>query len=530
MKRIVLFLSLLLPVLGYAQNYNPLQFGPKTYFTNSNGYLRGMRIDSVGAVGADSVYYPYRSARVVGYNYDYSVFPLTTDFDGGSWLGKRVIKQNNGTWLFDNIWNDTVVIKSQAAVGDAWPFFNDVTNISYIATVTSIDTMTVLGSVDSVKTIQITADTAGIPRTWDPVNNFQIKLSKDHGFVQAIDLYTFPYHMPDSSSDILFLDFYLDFVIGRNIGLGELHPMPYRGGIPDTLSSVFKYVELTNPRKKDVYDFNDGDVYESERQYHNISTSIYQYYYYNDTVYGTVSTPYNKSFSTFSHYTQIVYDMSPTPYVYHYDGTSGGSFDTTGLLDLDKMPEEVGCQYVFYYFPGDTVVGANCTIKDKYRVENNHVMYGDTIQPVSYTHGPDFGVEQLAINATTYYPYYGQWIVDYNDANVTDHRECTYMYKNGGICFGVFRSLYEGVSDINNSIGKVTLSPNPADNELTIEVDKPGKHVMHFMNMLGQIIVTSTSNNVKETIDTRNIPDGIYNVVISDQGGGRIAKKLVVSH
>lgn len=531
MNKLLLFL-LLCYSTAFGQNYNCLQYGPKRYFTNGNGYLRGIRIDSVVASSTDSFYYPFRTARVAGYN-TYSIYPLSTDYDGGSWLGKKVIKKSDGTWLFDNIWNDTVVIKSQAILGDSWIFFDDATNVHYTATVTSVDTMTVWGALDSIKTLTITADTAGIPRTWDPANNFKIKLSKEHGFVQAIDLYTFPYHMPDSTSDIIFLDFYLDYVTGRNSGFGELSPVPYRGYNPDTVNSVFNWVDLVNPRKKDVFDFNDGDIYQSERQetiYSSLSWPLYKYYYYIDTVFGTISTASNKSFNTYAHYTLIVHDGPPPAYVYHYDLTGGGNYDTTGLLSLDKMPEEVGSTGNYYYFPGDTVTGATCTIKDKYIIENNHIVYGDTVDPVPYSAGFDFGVQALGTYRATYYPFYGLWATDYTTATYTDHRECTYMFKNGSICYGGYRSIYDGVSDVNKEAVRFELAPNPANENVTIKTEGNGNYLVVVFNMLGQVMFQSEKEKSDLIIPLAVLPNGIYNFVVVGDSGARTSQRLQVSH
>jgi hypothetical protein len=149
---------------SHAQNYNCLQSGVKHYFTNSNGYLRGIRIDSVRTSGTDVIYYPFKTKR----NF-LSTAPDTTN---GSWLGSRVIQQANGTFLFNTIMLDTVIIKTQANVGESWVFYNDSSSNYYIATVTSKDTMTILGTVDSIKTITLTAYADSAINAGDSINHF----------------------------------------------------------------------------------------------------------------------------------------------------------------------------------------------------------------------------------------------------------------------------------------------------------------------------------------------------------------------
>ena len=204
MKRLLLFIAMISAFCCNAQNYQCLQSGVKQYFTNNNGYLRGIRIDSVRAVGSDSVFYPFHTFRFKP-NVMYGGYtPAIPDTVEGSWLGNKVIMQPNGTFLFDNMGSDTVIIKTQAHLSDTWIFYNDTTNIYYTATITAIDTMTVLGTLDTVKTIKLNAYSSGVLNSADPINNFEIKLSKHQGFVQVFDLYTFPYHF-GLNTDYFFL-------------------------------------------------------------------------------------------------------------------------------------------------------------------------------------------------------------------------------------------------------------------------------------------------------------------------------------
>jgi hypothetical protein len=155
------------------------------------------------------------------------------------------------------MWSDTVIIKTGASVGTSWVFFDDTTDLRYIATVTSMDTMTVLGLVDSIKTITITADSAGTRRTHDPVDNFTIKLSKNYGFVQVFDLYTFPYHLPDSVSGIVWFDFHLDYLLG-NVWWGDLGL--HGNNHADSINSIFKIIDFYKPTDVDIYNYSVGDV------------------------------------------------------------------------------------------------------------------------------------------------------------------------------------------------------------------------------------------------------------------------------
>ncbi len=207
MKKAFLFIFLFSAYFTNAQNYQCLQSGVKHYFINGNGYLRGIRIDSVKTFGSTTFYYPFHTRRG---SYDGTPYTMPLlDSNGGSWLGKKVQQLSDGTFIFDSYWNDSVIIKTQANIGDSWILYSDTSNLWYKATLIGIDTMTVLGTVDSIKKILVTAQNPSGIVTSDPLDSFQIFLGKNHGFVQVFDLYTFPYHKPDSVYRVG-LDFFLD--------------------------------------------------------------------------------------------------------------------------------------------------------------------------------------------------------------------------------------------------------------------------------------------------------------------------------
>ncbi len=152
-KSALLLLLLVCYCCSTAQNYHCLRSDSTFWYTNSNNYLRGIRVDSVKASGTDTIYYLFRTYR----------FYPSSDTAGGSWVGKDVVKKIDGTYLFGNEYQDTVVIKTQATLGSSWIFYNDSGSKYYTATVTKVDTMTVLGSIDSIKEITINAFNLDIP-------------------------------------------------------------------------------------------------------------------------------------------------------------------------------------------------------------------------------------------------------------------------------------------------------------------------------------------------------------------------------
>jgi hypothetical protein len=148
MKKLLLVVPIILiSFCCQAQNWQCVNSGELRYFINDDNYLRGMRIDSVKQDGADSILYTFRSHRGWIYNPHW----------GGSWLGDKIILKQDGTHLFINAWNDTITIKSHAILNESWILNTDTLDVFFVASITAIDTMTILGVLDSVKTITIMA-------------------------------------------------------------------------------------------------------------------------------------------------------------------------------------------------------------------------------------------------------------------------------------------------------------------------------------------------------------------------------------
>ena len=115
MKKLLLFL--LLSFAGntaFAQDYAPLpDTGIRRYFTNSAGYLRGIRVDSVVQESGYKRYVTFRTAR--GWKPGSS--GQLADSNGACWIGKNIRAYPNGDWQFPNCTGDTIVIKNRCKAG-----------------------------------------------------------------------------------------------------------------------------------------------------------------------------------------------------------------------------------------------------------------------------------------------------------------------------------------------------------------------------------------------------------------------------
>jgi hypothetical protein len=322
-----------------AQNYSCVSSESKTYFTNSRGYLRGMRMDSVKVVNGNTVYYPFRTART-----NYMAWADYADTMGGSWWGKQIVESTNGlTYLF-NVKGDTILINNAANVGDSWIFLDDTSAVHYTAEVASIDTQAIGSLLDSVKIITLTArDVNGIVVP-DSVNGLQLRLSKHSGLLTAIDFYMFPYRqfLSDSWPGT-------DCYFHESVG-GTNHPGK------DLLT--YNAVAFEVPDSFQVFNYNIGHRYHfsesSSWPINNSSVSSgYKIVITNKTITPTaILYDYNYWRKT------TVYPGNAAPATSYDSGASLLHIQKGLILDTTYMPEEwySGKQrgWYYYYLPDDS--------------------------------------------------------------------------------------------------------------------------------------------------------------------------------
>ena len=469
-----------------AQNFQCLQAGVKHYFTNGNGYLRGIRIDSVGMFADSTIYYPFHTPRgTYTLGSSYSVL----DAYVGSWRGKRVVQRADGTYVFDSYWNDSVIIKTQAAVGDTWLFYRDEGSVYYEAKMLSKGEMLVLSVMDSVETIVVNAYNSSGLATSDPVNGFKIILSENYGFLQVFDLYTFPYHKPDSAYRTG-LDFYLDEST-RNYSSGS-SPLP-----PDTVHSIFKLVDFVNPNDVQMHDWNIGDSVEAYHYFSNGTLSVFFpptqscVDYYMETVTGKTALSDN-----------VTYTLEGRPFLHEcsddpsYPLVSEGTFvfytASYPILSTNAMPEQ-GSWEDIYYFPVDT---SFCRVGPQYVRARSKISV-----PIEGLPFPVFYKLGLGVVETD--------VADPNNL-VWENDRITYA-KLGGVSCG---TPVLGVTQPASHVNRIEIYPNPARDELTISATDDISSV-EVHNIMGQVMTASSGNGKELHIGVQTLPAGMYYVRVN---------------
>jgi len=496
MKKFLLFILILSSYCCDAQNYQCLQSGVKHYFTNSNNYLRGIRIDSVRAVGDTTVYYPFHTPRG---SWAYIIPNSGLNQNGGSWLGKKVLQLANGTFLFDNLWgNDTVIINTQANLGDSWLFYRDTTGLYYTAKVTSEDTMTFLGIFDSVKTITIYAYYDSALNTTDSLNGFQIILSKNNGFVQVFDLYTFPYHPAGAaySSD---LDFYLD------ASLSEQYY--FTSGTPGAGNSIYRLVTFINPTSNQLFESNIGAVFEDDHYELPYSPPVY---YYLDTIIAKTILPHSITY-TYSG----LQGSSPGSYPSN-ESYLGGSFttnDSTYLFDTTQMPEEGYPEPGINdgYAVGHANFGTSC---------NYYMPYDSSfcIKSPAYTSGWIDGEDGIT---------YGFKIGCGQTNYIYETDDPIYMQDELGYVApcGSYYPLPPLSTPSITVTNTLTIFPNPATTSLTIQSSVEPINAVSISNIFGQTVYSRqfAVGSLQCTVDVSGLVAGVYFVRVN----GAAVRKFV---
>lgn len=530
MKKALLFLIVFSSYFCSAQNYRCLQPGVKPFYTNGNGYLRGMRIDSVRANGSDTIFYPYHTPRG-----NYTVWGRYLDSTGGSWLGLYASKDTNGVFFFGNMY-DTVVIKTQAAFGDAWIFYNDNSDTSYKATVTAVDTMTILGVIDSVKEITIEADTNGVMNTADPVNNFEIILSKNHGFVQIFDLYTFPYRLNIVLGGYSSFDYYLDLVLGDLVVQTDWGP---QGGSNQVTynNSIFQIVPFHNPTLKEVYNFSIGEVLERNSQE---SQQTFTSSGASDTI--VLETVESKSMTA----STVTYTISAN---YSYWGETNGSgltysyfysenvfvYDTTLLIDTTLMPEEWDNLYFYHFFPKTNYDSVSACPDTVCIVDVNNISYPSGIVEFELSTPMGSGEAFIGNSTAAYGIGFGMSSYSYNDytnAFTTSpyyavSSQYVYIDNNGRKCGTYTPPL--SVKIVNAVVNKIDVFPNPAHDVLNIDASGVVNQIT-ISNLVGQTVYSQSCNSDKVLVNVAGLPSGVYFVQVNGgdpSAGFRMTGKFV---
>ncbi|NDC41309.1 MAG: T9SS C-terminal target domain-containing protein [Chitinophagia bacterium] len=503
-----------------SQDWKCYQPGVVSWYSNGFGFIRAIRVDAVTASGSDSIYHLYRTPR-----------PARLGASGPSWVGGNVRRTAAGEYTFEN-YTDTVFLKSLAPVGASWMFFNDTGTNHYKATVTSVDTATILGVIDSVKTILITSYRGSSVDNNDTLNGLEIRLSKAHGFVQVFDLYNFPFHNQDLWG-MLRYDYYtmrvINFFGDDQTYYGDL-PFVY----PEDLTkfnTLFNLIDFQFPTRHDICKFAVGDVF-CHKTTSNWPTPGGNFAsagdnYLDSVIYvDSISPQLTKiAYREFGNYYDRVATSGGTfSNYYPVDGIDTLIADTTNLFvgafynfSSSFLPEDSASwgNYEWYYRPADTTRG----LTGKYYALCEVPRFEHSGHIVVFKEG--FG----KIHKTE---FESRWIPDGNPDPTFKEYTMDYSVK-GSVIRGSRCPVYPlEVKEVSPGNG-VPFYPNPVNDYLSLNIPAGTMHAA-IISLPGKEIWAGELTEQRSKVDVSQFPDGLYLLRLQAADGSIKVHKLQVQH
>lgn len=468
MKKLIILLAITtcFTMQGSTQNYLSIKPDAITYFQGiNNTNIFPIRIDSTNVHGDTTEYFSFYMIQPIPNTLYYTI-------KGTPWIGEKMVDCGNGINLFFNQENDTINIKTNANLLESWKIFS-YTNGNYIeATISNVSIENFIGLSDSVKTISLQLKDSNNNNITDTLNSYQLKLSKNYGFITIADFYDFPFN-------IIFSNYYYN---------------------PDNLLTM---AGINNPQMgwqnitlSDVYTMQQGDEIHYYR-YHTYNVFEEKYIHkYLSAIYDTLSDSVFYTIERCGYYHQFM----PPPSTSHYHDTTQYSYliDTT-LNSLPFEPIFQNGSYCYY------IKNNNTAIKSYY----NYYQYSlDTI-----VIDPCWEAPSCEAYINVYYKDLGYVTNYYSNNNGSINSAITYYNLQGNewgtpyICDSL---LSKSPTNLYLEPG-INIFPNPSSNsKITIKSNEFIKSFALFNN-LGEIILTEDNINSKTIVlSTGKLQSGIY--------------------
>lgn len=446
------------------------------FFERSGGNYMSIVPDRVASYLFD-VYVYFKFARVIsqeqketGTSYYFAPTIEFVDFwcysFEKSFLGEKMVMLPNGDDLFFNNSQDTIRIKTLASTGEEWKVYQD-DEIIIHGTVLDHDIMEFMGITDSVKTIGLQVFNMEMSPIDHEINSFTLKLSKNHGLLQALNFIVFPHSVYSEYPGFELHKISLAGMTDPDIGVtnltwdkvhdhqpgDELHVKSESSDL-DSWSRTYSITRFLSRTDQD------GEVfYEIERRIRKESQE-----------YGGEET------NTFNHDT-IVWSPGINQEFDVFAGQPiiGGEYEYSATGHTQNFNTKTINVYDFYSN------GDNCW---------DEVIWDDCIAFLSYSKG---------LGGPYYSCSYG-WI--------DMHRTLVY-YKKGETTWGN-PLIITSVDEVATS-RQVQLFPNPARDSFMVrlsEDDLPAR--FELMDAGGKMLIVENIDHKQNTIDACHLAEGMY--------------------
>jgi hypothetical protein len=167
----------------HGQNFKPIVDNNISFFSNSEGNVKALNIDSIVLSGTIQVYH---LNKVWNFNDFQCVKP-----DGPSWIGKECIKDSD-KYMFLNKVNDTIVFKPNDSLNSSWIFYKYNDGRFIQAKIVTKDNYEIFNTSDSIISISLQLRNKDGDKIESELNTVEIQISKSFGFIKIFSILDFP--------------------------------------------------------------------------------------------------------------------------------------------------------------------------------------------------------------------------------------------------------------------------------------------------------------------------------------------------
>jgi hypothetical protein len=470
-----------------AHDYQTIYSNQSVLFKESLGYrIKGLRVDSVKIVAADTILYPFATIQEVSAGC-YSPYKA-------SWIGEKVVVKPDGANLFFNREGNAITLKTRSRLNETWIAFQRADTFRVEASLQAIEFGNVLGLSDSIKTIAFRVLGKQGNTIDHALNKLKVKISKRHGFVETLNFYLFP-DIVASYPDLTLVSHSLVGLTSPKLGLqnlrwfdvygfnpgDEIHVWEHNIGDPGFFLPVREYDNRCISKYLERTNYADSIVYRYARKqsiktvYKDSSTLVI----YNDTVRSVVRA--NPDF-----------DKLPGEPI-----LNGGSAQQLYMRnDEFRMKVIPSIMNELYVNPGNgncwsAIAGEGCLPEKRY--------YDGLGGPYYYCRG-----------------YIGE----------TEERKFVY-YKKGASEWG--EKLVITSSPSLQAHDRLKVFPNPASDIVTFELSHDaGTHEIRIYNPIGQLLKTECFESPSFKLQLKGFKSGVYFYKVTTSGELVYSGKLFV--
>jgi hypothetical protein len=487
MKRFFIIAILLFPLVISAQDNWSICSPGVTFFVKSDSSMKAFRLDSIQMNGVgDSVFYSYPAIGLVTDNM--GCFDTTK----GSILGRKIVKTTDNRFYLFNKDNDTVTILYSADLNTAWKFCPLTDNDYLQAKVTAIQPLNILGVTDQVKVITLQAKNNSGNDIPHDFNQKTILLSEHYGLAKMYDVNFIP---GDTTSYVL---------------AGKGNP---QAGIQDI-------------SWKDVYNFDEGDVFEYLWQYSDFGTGGIQ-----KSIIHVLQRNVHGAWDSVSYKVEVC-----TASDYGSPPVHETTFDTSWLYYnfLSLQSDPLISKLPFEYVPENYI----CGYYNVYQGYNKRAVKAST--PMYYGSGP--GVPcwyYLVGDGVPEYDYakgLGMVYTGYFGIGNMSNNSLVYFQKGSetwGTPIASSCSSLVGMNEAKVSESpKITVFPDPVFDKAVVMVSGLRPDVVlrfSLTDVTGQTVFQSKAFTGSCSFDRTGMPSGIYVLLLkSDDGSVQLISRIIL--